>query len=123
MVSGRERAELSGLKVMTNAQSLMRIVENLFSNISKYAEMSAPVSIAIKVEKNPSGNDELKLLFTNTVRRDAEKTESNRIGLKTCRKIAGMIGVGFLVEEDHKIFTARVSIPVKREEKVSEDGY
>ena len=120
MVSGRESAELSGLKVMTNAQSLMRIIENLFSNISKYAEMSAPVSIAIKVEKSLSGSEELKLLFTNSIRRDSERTESNRIGLKTCRKIAGMIGVGFSAEEDHKIFSARVSIPAKREE--STDG-
>ena len=115
-VSGRERAELMGLKVMTNAQSLMRIIENLFSNISKYAEMSAPVSIALKTEIGANGQEELKLLFTNTVRRDSEKTESNRIGLKTCRKIAGMIGVGFSFDEDHRIFTARVSVPAKRGE-------
>ena len=114
MVSGREGGALGSLKIRTDAPSLMRIIENLFSNITKYAEMSAPVSIAIKTERvdgKDGQTEKLKLLFTNTTRRDGASAESNRIGLKTCKKIAGAIGVDFNVYSDHKVFTAEISVP------------
>ena len=80
-----------GVTVMTDAQNLMRIIDNIFSNIYKYADIAKPIKITLGAL--PGG----RILFecVNVVRTDTYKAESNGIGLKTCRRLAGIIAESF----------------------------
>ena len=100
---------LGQYSVLTDAQLLKRIFENLFSNILKYADKSAPVSISCSV-------CECKLLLTmsNKVDKNKGEVESNHIGLRTCKKISEKIGVAFDTERDGDCFTVRMEFELKR---------
>ena len=76
--------------VNTDAKKLVRIFDNIFSNIYKYADKQKPIKITV------SGDScEISLMFSNTVRTDGEQVESNGIGLKTCERLAEIVGAKF----------------------------
>ena len=79
-----------GVYILTDPPNLMRIVDNIFSNLSKYADKAYPVIFKVKFEDNA-----LTMGFTNKVRTDNAGVESNGIGLKTCKKLAEAMGHGF----------------------------
>ena len=85
--------------VLTDAPEAMRVVENLFSNIGKYADKSAPVSIYLDFE-----DGKYKLKITNCIAEDASRAESSGIGLKTCRKLAERIFSRFRAERVEDAF-------------------
>lgn len=95
--------------IRTDAQGLKRIFENLFSNILKYADKAAPVSILCEI-------CECKLLLTiaNKVDKNGGDVESNRIGLRTCKKISERIGVAFDSERDGDYFKVKMQFEIKR---------
>jgi signal transduction histidine kinase len=79
-----------GDAVLTDPPNLMRIVDNIFSNLSKYADKSCPVEFKAVYE-----DDSLTVGFSNRVRTDVAGVESNGIGLKTCKKLAEAMGHSF----------------------------
>ena len=97
--------------VRTDAPEAMRVVENLFSNIGKYADKSEPVSILIDFS-----DEKYKLIFTNKIGSDLADAESNGVGLKTCRRLAERIFAGFDARAEGDSFTVTVElIAAKRE--------
>ena len=62
--------------------SFRRVFDNLFSNITKYADASAPVTIDYKIEGRW-----LLMEITNVINTEAQEVHSTGIGLKTCQKI------------------------------------
>lgn len=98
------------LTVMTDAPKLMRIAENIFSNITKYADKSHPVSISTVY-----ANDQVTVTIVNKTLQNTEMVESNGIGLKTCYKLAELIGISFSAEESDGIFTVRLAISASGE--------
>ncbi|WP_238650564.1 HAMP domain-containing sensor histidine kinase [Paenibacillus piscarius] len=62
--------------------SFRRVFDNLFSNITKYADTSAPVTIAYRIEGHW-----LLMEITNVINTEAHEVHSTGIGLKTCQKI------------------------------------
>ena len=99
-----------GATVSTNAACLLRIFDNAFSNINKYADKEMPVKIQIEADAC-----NIKFVFSNNIRRDSEKVESNGIGLKTCAKLAEMIGAGFNTEMGDEIFSFELELPFDKE--------
>ena len=93
------------LTVMTDAPKLMRIAENIFSNITKYADKSYPVSISTVYDK---GN--ITVSIVNKTLQNTDMVESNGIGLKTCYKLAELIGVDFSAEEADGLFTVKLTL-------------
>ena len=92
--------------VHTDAQNLMRIIDNVFSNIYKYADITKPVSITVKNE-----DDKLVIIeFTNYISKDSAKAESNGIGLKTCVRLGRLITDGFEYGEKDGVFTVRLAV-------------
>ncbi len=91
--------------VITDADNLMRIFDNIFSNLHKYADRAAPISIDIL-----SIGDILEIKFENTVAKDIAGTESNKIGLKTCSRLAEFILEGFEYNKNGDVFTTRMAI-------------
>lgn len=98
-----------GTVVTTEPQSLMRILDNVFSNVRKYADIEKPVTITAK------GTEGSKIVFEcrNTVRTDTFKAESNKIGLKTCARLAEKIAERFEYGIEGEYFAARLYMHIE----------
>ena len=99
---------LSGKIVTTDAQMLVRIFDNAFSNLYKYADKEKSVNISISC-----GAKEAVIRIENFIRHDTEKVESNGIGLKTCGKLAELIGVKFSHGGMGKKYFVNLTLPIK----------
>ena len=87
-----------------------RIFDNLFSNVRKYADPSCPVTITCRCDR-----DELPVTICNRIRQDANRVESNRIGLQTCHKLVAAMGGEFNQSRTKETFTVDVLLPVYTE--------
>ena len=85
---------------------LKRIFNNLFSNILKYGDKKNPVRLTFKTEKQ-----QLKTTLINTVKKELNETDSNRIGLKSVEKMVEIHGGELYVLSEADIYTTQVSIP------------
>ena len=109
-VVNNELFELApGTVVVTEPQNLMRIFDNVFSNVRKYADIEQPVSITAK------HGDGSRIVFEceNSIRTDAYKAESNKIGLKTCERLASKIAEKFEYGVSDGKFAARLYMQTK----------
>ena len=97
----------SGSIIRTDAPNLMRIVDNIFSNLRKYADITKPITFKVNV-----ANGRLILECRNTIRTDNEGAESNGIGLKTCSRLASLIAEKFDYFRDGDCFVCRLTIAV-----------
>ncbi len=85
-----------------------RVMDNVFSNVVKYADPAEPVEM--EAEYN---NDSLILFCKNKIRTDKSIPESNGIGLKTCSRMMEEMGGGLYFEENNGYFTVKLKLPVK----------
>lgn len=99
------------ITVVTDAPKLTRIVDNLFSNIKKYADKSKPVEVLTSYK-----NDSFTLEITNYTTEDAFAVESNGIGLKTCARLASLLGGSFEYSEVGKRFKTCLMLKIFRRE-------
>ncbi len=104
--------------VRTDAPHLMRIVDNIFSNLYKYADMESEVYITGKKV------DDLAVFeFKNTVKINSG-AESSKVGLKTCKRLSEYILNDFEWSEEDGIFTLTMSLKLYDEgTKISESFY
>ena len=100
-----DEKDLVSKNVRVDAQSLVRIFDNVFSNIYKYADREFGVKIAIST--TPC---EVNVRFENKIKTDVEKVESNGIGLKTCKKLAENMGAIFNTELTQDTFIVNISL-------------
>lgn len=98
--------ELSG-KVRVDLTHLRRVFDNLFSNVSKYADPACPVSVAVK-----RSEDELIVSITNRIAVQSNRRESNRIGLQTCHKLVAAMGGEFSQHRTKDTFSVEVLLPL-----------
>lgn len=94
-------------QIACNIEMLQRAMDNLFSNMHKYADHSATAIVRGICEGN-----QYQLYMSNQIRIDDEKVESNRIGLKSVEKIIMMHNgtVNFDVKEN--TFTVVLELPL-----------
>lgn len=104
-------AGISHIIIKTDAPKTMRIIDNIFSNINKYAEKTHPITIGVECKTK----GELPCLELSVTNKILEKptAQSNRIGLKTCQKLADAMGLMFETEENLGFFRAALSFPLK----------
>lgn len=93
--------------VTTDAQMLKRVTDNLLSNIEKYADPAARLTILAERE-----GERLHVCFANRARRELARVESNHIGLRTCAVILKLLGGEFVTHRDGEAFTAEFTLPV-----------
>ena len=96
----------------TDISAIMRVFDNLFSNIMKYANIRFPVLI-----KSDLTEDGISMIFQNHIRQSAKKVESTKIGVKTCRKICQDLGASFRATEEELIYTTEILFPVMPQEE------
>ena len=97
--------------IETDITMLHRVLDNIFSNIRKYADPAKPVELAAHVQEE-------RLLVT--VRNGVYSTpphnvESNRVGLRTCGAIMELLNGTFSAGEDHGSFTVTFTFPLAPE--------
>ena len=98
---------LEDVIVVTDPPQLMRIVENLLSNIMKYADKEKPVSITLGVEP-----DAMTIHVSNYIAPNPDMAQKNGIGLRSCKKLASALDIAFTSEEKDGMFTSRLSVPI-----------
>ena len=105
-LSSIDEPSLVGKTVRTDPQSLVRIFDNAFSNLYKYADKENPIKISIS-----AGACNVIIEISNHIRRDGERVESNGIGLRTCKKLAEQIGAGFEFGGDGVTYSVKLTLP------------
>jgi signal transduction histidine kinase len=108
IVNNRGEALPDGSLVRTDAQNLMRIFDNLFSNVRKYADPEHPIYI----DTLHSGG-RLTLEMRNRVKADTSSAESSKIGLKTCQRLGSLVADGFEYESVGDDFVCRLNMKIK----------
>lgn len=98
--------EING-KLRIDLTHLRRVFDNLFSNVSKYADHDQPVTILMK-----GTEEELVVSITNTIAVQSNRRESNRIGLQTCHKLVAAMGGEFNQSRTKDTFTVEVLLPL-----------
>ena len=91
--------------VYTDAPNLMRIIDNLFSNLSKYADKEYPIILSVKIRENS-----LTVELRNRISINTDAAESNGIGLKTCKRLSTLVAEGFEYFDDGEYFTTKISL-------------
>lgn len=106
-----------GSVVKTDPQNLMRIVDNIFSNMSKYADKDH----TIMINKGMVGSN-LVIEFKNKISENIDGAESNGIGLKTCLRLGSLVAKKFEYEKDDDFFICRLIMKISKPEEVSENN-
>lgn len=88
--------------------SLQRVLDNLISNILKYADKEAPVFISVTVEHSL-----LTISFLNAVRADKNGAVSTGFGLKACRSLLEEQGGSLFVNDDGTHFQVELNIELE----------
>ena len=91
---------------------LKRVLDNLMSNLKKYADKSRPVLFLSELKEG-----RLSVCLSNGIREGLDRVESNKIGLRTCEKIMEAMGGSFSIEKDESHFAAAFSLPAKESEQ------
>ena len=97
-----------GNTIRTDANNLMRIIDNIFSNLRKYADPEKPIEFVHGIE-----NNKFTLECRNFIRRDTEGAESNGIGLKTCVRLASLVADKFEFGEMDDEFFCRLTVTIR----------
>jgi len=103
--SATDYNSIVGKKIVTDPQSLVRIFDNAFSNLYKYADKQNPIKISIRAEAC-----DIIVEISNHIRHDGEKVESNGIGLRTCKKLAEQINAGFEFGGDGETYSVKLTL-------------
>ena len=98
---------LSEVVMVTDPPQLMRIVENVFSNILKYADIEKPITVHID-----SFVDEMTIKVSNSPSKNPDMAQKNGIGLQSCMKLANAMDIRFSSGEEDGIFNTSMYIPI-----------
>lgn len=100
-------APVSG-QILVSIHLLQRALDNLYSNLTKYADPEEPIRICYERREA-----RLHLSVSNGSRSGQHKQESTSIGLNTCRRIMEYHGGGFEIMEEAKRFSVTVTLPLQ----------
>ena len=104
--------------VRTDAPHMTRIIDNIFSNLYKYADMEREVYITGK-----KVDDTAVFEFKNTTKVNSG-AESSKVGLKTCKRLSEYILNSFDYGDEDGTFTLTFSMKLHEEgTKISESFY
>ncbi len=100
-----EPSETFTIKV--NTDDILRIFNNVFTNLDKYADETIPIEIDIKKEE-----DQVFLSFTNTIRNIPRKNESSKIGLISISSLMKRQGGKSKTKINENQFTLELKFPI-----------
>lgn len=100
------KVEWSGNKVRISSDYIIRIMDNITSNIVKYADASFPVCITSISDNAMDG-----FVIENKIKENDEKIESTGIGIQSIKNMMMKMGGKCLTEEDKDIFRVILLFP------------
>ena len=95
-------------QIQVTIHLLQRVLDNLYSNLTKYADPQQLIRISYERKEN-----HLLLSISNGSCGERNKRESTSIGLNTCRRIIEYHGGSFMALEEACRFFVRVSLPLQ----------
>lgn len=96
-----------GIMLNTDAGMLKRVIDNLVSNVKKYASREMPVVILTEPKDKV-----ISVIISNGLSNRGSGTESTKIGLRTCEKIMQALGGTFSTVRDDSHFSAEFTMPL-----------
>lgn len=94
--------------VRVRIDALRRVTDNIFDNMTKYADRRDPVTIlAVREEEG------ITLSFSNTISPSEAHSSGTRIGIKTCVNMMEMMKGRFSSHNDGRTFTASLFLPFR----------
>ncbi len=97
-----------GYMMTTDVAMLKRVIDNLVSNIKKYADRERPVVMLTERK-----DKKVSVTVSNSVSSRRSTTESTKIGLRTCEKIMQALGGSFSTIHEEEHFAAEFTLPLK----------
>ncbi len=94
--------------VRIRTDCLRRVTDNIFDNMTKYADRNHPVVITATRHDLT-----LMLRFENHVGRRDDHTTSTRIGVKTCQNMMDIMRGTFETEEEGRLYAATLRLPLE----------
>lgn len=94
--------------LFVDAHEIYRVFDNVFSNISRYADRKMPVCVGTA----PFAQG-LCVRIVNNIDTAAAHSESTGFGLKICERVLRESGGSFEYEEKDGVFTVRICLPVE----------
>ena len=101
-------AQVSG-QVNVNMELLQRALDNLYSNLLKYADREQPVFMSYGREEGS-----FRLSIRNGIAPDQDKNKSTEIGLHTCRRILQYHGGSFEAKAEGSEFSVVLTLPLEK---------
>ena len=93
-------------EVLLDFSMIKRMINNLCSNIHKYSDKHVDMTLTL--------DDSFDLLLTNKKKNDLSKVESNKIGLRSVKRIVELHDGTCSIEENEETFSIHISIPLKK---------
>ena len=101
------RGELPEVSIEIEERYFKRVIDNIFSNIIKYADARSPIVLGARCS-----DDALTFYCENKVRTDKDIPESNGIGLRTCVKMMEEMGGKMSFGERNGTFAVALTFPL-----------
>lgn len=93
---------------MIQTKYMQRVLNNIISNLKKYADQSVPIEITAEIDRN-----RFCMCVKNGISHLKEEHESTKIGLITCERILFLHGGVFLYYEEEETFVVKLEIPME----------
>lgn len=107
-ITSRGNVDESNGNCMINSRYMQRVLNNIISNLMKYADKGQPIEVLAEQREHF-----LDLSVRNGIRKNLDVHESTRIGLITCERIMDMQGGKFQKIETEEHFTVKLIIPME----------
>ena len=114
---------LKDTHVMADGKMLWRVMENIFTNVAKYAAEGTRVYVDLYekdrcniIEVKNVSKDQLNITTDELMERftrgdDSRSTEGSGLGLAIARELSALMGGRFDIEIDGDLFKAKVILP------------
>ena len=93
-------------KAQVSTNYVMRVMDNITSNIVKYAELTSPVIISSVYEGSMVG-----FLFENKVLPEKDKTDSSGIGMQSVQSMMEKMNGACIIEQEGQKFRVKILLP------------
>ena len=107
-LSGINQTNEQSGNCMINIKYMHRVLNNIISNLEKYADKEVPIEVSASVEQSF-----MIIRVRNGIRRNLDEHESTKIGLITCDRIMRLHHGEFKKYEAENEFTVKLAIPIE----------
>ena len=113
IVSGNNEVNEDDGNCIINPQYMRRVLNNILSNLTKYADKNSTIDVTGKVVEN-----KLVITVSNAVKENMEPHESTKIGLITCDRIMALQGGRFEAYESDGRFVDKLVINMEEDNNI-----